>query len=136
MRHIRRLTAVLASLLYAQVLWAGSGFACAMASMPAAAHYPAASMAGMDMSADMTGMEMPGASAQQSGEGTTHHHTPCESPSAPADCESMMPCAPLALASVEELPRAPHGVPSAVAPLTVLTPPSQVSPPELPPPRA
>src|SRR5688572_10301663 len=89
MRHIRRLTALLASLLSARVLWAGSGFACAMPSMPAAAHYPAVSMTGMDMSADMPGMEMPGATTQQSGDGATHHHTSCDAPSAPGDCESM-----------------------------------------------
>lgn len=140
MQRLRRLTAFLASLFYAQLLWAGSGFACAMpAGMSGAVHAPAAT-AGMDMSGGMAGMDagmhMAGTTSHESGESPSHHHAPCDSPSPLGDCESMTPCAPLALASVEELPRAPHTVPSSVTALAVLVPPSQVSPPELPPPRA
>jgi hypothetical protein len=133
MRRARRLSALLASFLFAHLLWAGSGFACAM---PKAEHAASAAMAGMSMSGDMAGMDMAGMTAQEEGGNPAHHHTSCETPPAPGDCQSMAPCAPLALASTEEPMRAPDGVPSVVAPLGVLTPPSPVSPPEAPPPRA
>lgn len=85
---------------------------------------------------DMAGMEMPGTTRQQSEQDPSHHHAPCGVPSAPDACQSMMPCAPLALASVADSPRASDTVPSSVAPLAELAPPSRVTPPELPPPRA
>jgi hypothetical protein len=140
MRHVRRLTALLASFLFAHLLWAGSGFACAMPATPGAPS-PSVAMAGMDMSGDMAhmnmaGMEMPGTTQQESGQPPAHHHTSCEFPSAPGDCQSMTACAPLALASAAELPGAPHVVPPSVTVLAELAPPSPVSPPESPPPRA
>ena len=138
MRRARRLTALFASLLLAHLLWAGSGFACAMSD---GVQVRGASVAAMDMS----GMDMPGMDMARMGmsgptlhpnEDAEHHHAPCESPTAPDDCESMTPCAPLALATAPESPSAPGRVPSFVAPLVVLVPPSLVSPPESPPPRA
>jgi hypothetical protein len=140
MRRARRFTALLASFLFAHLLWAGSGFACAMPSTPGA-HSPSMAMAGMDMSGDMAhmnmaGMEMPGMTEQEPDQQPAHHHDACEFPSAPGDCQSMTPCAPLALASAEELSGVPHLVPPSVAPLAELAPPSLVSPPESPPPRA
>jgi hypothetical protein len=144
MRRAHRLTALVASLLFSHVLWAGSGFACAMpatAAMPVTEHSPSMPMAGMHMSADMSGMDMagteiPAMTGQQTDQGPAHHHAPCEFPAAPDDCQSMTPCAPLALASASESPRVLNAVPSSVAPLVELAPPSRVSPPESPPPRA
>jgi hypothetical protein len=132
MRRSRRIFALLTNLLFAHLLWAGSGFACAM---PDAEHGAGASKAGMEMPRDMAGMDM-GSTVRGQGDDAAHHHAPCESPSTSDDCQTMTPCAPLALASAEESLQAPHGVPLSVAPLAALTPPSPVSPPESPPPRA
>ena len=132
MRSVRRFTALLVSILFAHLLWAGSGFACTMSS----ADHGGASMAGMDMSGDMAGMDMGGMTARGQADDPAHHPAPCESPSTSDACQTMTPCAPLALASAEESLQAPHAVPSSVAALAVLTPPSPVSPPESPPPRA
>jgi hypothetical protein len=136
MRHARRVSALFASFLFAHLLWAGSGFACVMPNM---GQSPSVAMAAMsapgDMSGmDMAGMEMPDAAPQESD--GQHHHVPCDPSPAPDDCQTMTPCAPLALASTEESMRVPDGVPSSITPLRVLAPPSQVSPPESPPPRA
>ncbi|MFN2565146.1 MAG: hypothetical protein ABR499_09085 [Gemmatimonadaceae bacterium] len=139
MRRARRVSALLASFLFAHLLWAGSGFACVMPDMSGMRQSPNVAMAGMNAPGDMSGMDMAGmempdtAPPQSDGQ---HHHAPCDPSPAPDDCQTMTPCAPLALASAEELVRAPGGVPSSVTPLTVLTPPSRVSPPESPPPRA
>jgi hypothetical protein len=133
MRLTRRLTALLVSFLFAHLLWAGSGFAC---TMPNAEHGAGAAMAGMEMPGDMAGMDMGGMTADDQGDDPAHHHAPCESPSTSDDCQTMTPCAPLALASAEESLRAPDTVPSSITPLVVLTPPSAISPPESPPPRA
>jgi hypothetical protein len=139
MRRTRRLTALLSSVLFAHVLWAGSGFACVMPDMPRTGQPPSVTMAGMKATGDMSGMdmarmEMPDAAPQESD--GQHHHAPCDPSPAPDDCQTMTPCAPLALASTEGSMRVPDGVPSSVTPLRVLAPPSQVSPPESPPPRA
>jgi hypothetical protein len=132
MRRTQRICAFVTSLLFAHLLWAGSGFAC---TMPSAEHGAGASMAGMEMPGDMASMDM-GGTVRGQGDAAEHHHAPCESPSTSDDCQTMTPCAPLALASAEESLRTPHAVPSSVAPLVVLTPPSLASPPESPPPRA
>ncbi len=93
------------------------------------------------MSGDMAGMDMPemdmaGTGQKQSGKESEHHHAPCDFPWAPEGCQSMAPCAPIALASITEPLRTPDAMPSSVAPAGVLTPPSIKLPPELPPPRA
>jgi hypothetical protein len=133
MRSVRRLTALVASFLFAHLLWAGSGFACAM---PNPGHGADAAMAGMKTQGDMAGMNMAGMTAHGQGDDPAHHHAPCEAPATSDDCQAMTPCAPLALASAEASLRAPHEVPSSVTPLVVLMPPSLISPPESPPPRA
>jgi hypothetical protein len=138
MRRTRRLSALLANLLFAHLLWAGSGFACAM---PAVEHSSSAATASMGMPGDMAGMDMPGmempdVTAERPTGDPSHHHAPCDPSPAPDDCQTMTPCAALALASAEESMQAPDGVPSSVTALRVLTPPSPVSPPESPPPRA
>ena len=126
MRRARRLTALLASLGFAHALWAGSGFACAV---PNAAQEASASVNGMTMS----GMDM---GAMTASGGAEHHHAPCEIPSASDGCQSMAPCAPLALATAAEVLAPSADLPTAIAPLVALAPPSLVTAPESPPPRA
>lgn len=135
MRHARRMTALLVSLLLAHVTWVGSGFACRMPGMGNISD-GMASMAGMDMSStEMDGMGMAGTLEQPSG-APAHDHEGCQLPWAPDGCQSMAPCAPLAMASLLQVLQVPGDVPAAVASQLVLTPPSQVRAPELPPPRA
>jgi hypothetical protein len=145
--RIRRLTALLASFLLVHLLWAGSGFACGM---PGDAQASAA-MAGMEMpGVEMPGMNMPGmdmsgtdmprgpspADAMPGDGGSEHHHAPCDLPWVPDGCQSMTPCAPLALTAHAEA-FAPPAVPFAsITPLVVLAPPSRALTPESPPPRA
>lgn len=141
MRHARRLAALLVSTLFVHVLWAGSGFACTVSAMAGSEHSSGAPMASMNMpddipDMDMAEMAMPGTTRPQAEQDPAHHHAPCQGPSAPDDCQSMMPCAPLALVSIADSPQAPGTVPSSVAALVELAPPSRVTPPELPPPRA
>ena len=108
----------LAALFLLQLVFVGSGYVCAM---------PHAG----DTGGQMAGMAMH----------TDHHappdkQAPCRFPWAPDGCQSMAPCAPAALTSpTQVLSPAPQPV-TIVPALTVLTPPSQTSPPELPPPRA
>ena len=131
----RRLLALLVSALLLHVMWVGSGFACGMAEMGSAA--VAGDMAAMEMSAEeMADMDMPGMTGQRSGEAPAHDHLPCELPWAQDGCQSMAPCAPVAVASPAQSLRMVDRVVSAVASEVFLTPPSQVRTPELPPPRA
>ncbi len=120
------------TVLVAHLAWVGSGFACDMTG--------GAAMAAPDMMADMSGMSMPGMDmtgmTQEKSGGESGHHAPCDFPWVPEGCQSMTPCAPIALASASELLRAPDAMPSSIADLAVLTRPSIKLPPELPPPRA
>ena len=131
----RRLLAFMVNVLLLHVMWVGSGFACDMPDMGAPT--AAVGMADMEMPAEaMAAMDTPGISVQPSSEAPAHDHAPCELPWAQDGCQSMAPCAPLAVASpVESLRLADH-VLSAVESQLFLTPPSQVRTPELPPPRA
>lgn len=129
----RRLTALVLSLLLAHVTWVGSGFACAM---PAMGHSASAVATTGDTLEGMAGMAMPGATGQPTDGRPTHDHAPCRLPWAPDGCQSMTTCAPLALVSYDEPLRTPDVVPASIAALAVLTPPSEVLAPELPPPRA
>lgn len=134
MRQTRRVTALLVTFLLIHLTWVGSGFACVM---PAMAHTPAVTaVQHAPPSADMAGMHMDGASVETSPSTPAHHDLPCRFPWAPDGCQSIAPCAPLAVASAVADTRVPHETPSAVAPQLVLTPPSRTTPPELPPPRA
>ncbi len=143
MSNRRRITALVMSLLLAHLAWVGSGFACDMTTMAhsgsdaIAAMDMSDDMAGMDMTGmDMAGMDMSGTTKPLSGSESEHHHAPCDFPWAPEGCQSMAPCAPIALAAVTELFARPDAKQSSVAALGVLTPPSIKRPPELPPPRA
>ena len=134
MPRLTRITALFVSLLLAHLVWVGSGFACVM---PGMGQSESAAMSGMDMrGVDMAGMDMPSHAEQHQSATPAHDHVPCKFPWAPDGCQSMAPCAPVALTSHAQSLRAPDSVPTSVASLVVLTPPSQVRPPELPPPRA
>ena len=132
MRRLRRASALLASYLMLHLVLVGSGFACVMPTMDAmhgmAMTGPGQTMAGMDMTSMPAA---PGAPVP-----STPAEVPCDFPWAPDGCQSTTPCAPAALATtalVVPVPQAAHGD---VARLVVLTPPSILTPPELPPPRA
>ena len=134
MRRTRRVTAFFLTVLFAHVLWVGSGFACVM---PEMGRSPSAAMTTMAMSdANMAGMDMPHAAGNSPGGAPAHDHAPCKLPWAPDGCSSMTPCAPIALASPAERLESPEIMPPSIERLAVLAPPSQVRTPDLPPPRA
>ena len=134
MRHTRRVTAFFMTVLFAHVLWVGSGFACVM---PETGHSSSSPMATMGMyDPSMAGMDMPDAAGHSPGGEPAHDHAPCKLPWAPDGCSSMTPCAPIALASPTEPLGSPEIILPSIARLAVLTPPSQVRTPDLPPPRA
>lgn len=131
----RRITGILASLLVAHTTWVGTGYTCSMPEMGQRAE-EVPSMAGMNMSsAEMAHMDMSSVIEQRS-DAPMHDHESCELPWAPDGCQSMGPCASPALASLQQPVQAPASAPLQVASRLVLTPPSQVRAPELPPPRA
>jgi hypothetical protein len=126
MRRSRRSSALAALLLVLQFIVLGSGFVCVAPGMDDGT--ASAGMAQMDMSG---GLPTPNAPRHAPSD-----RAPCSFPWAPANCSSMAPCAPAAVASptVALLP-----APAAeydVERLIVLAPPSRSTPPELPPPRA
>ena len=132
MRRTRRITALFASLLLANLTWVGSGYACAM---PAMAHPSQASSASNGATdAEMPGMDMSAAAATPSG--GSHHEQPCRLPWVPEGCQSMAPCAPAVFASHAFTLDVPNVTPVAIADLHVLEPPSEMAAPDLPPPRA
>lgn len=121
------------TILLTHLAWVGNGFACDMTD--------GAATAAPDVRGDMPGMNMPGMNMagmtqKESGGESGQHHAPCDFPWAPDGCQSMTPCAPIALASITALLRTPNATPSSIADLAVLTPPSIRRPPEPPPPRA
>ena len=127
----RRAIAVSLSLLLIHLAWAGSGSACDMAAGDDAG---VGTSTAMDMSGDMAGMGMPAPTGTQSG--GDHHHAPCDVPWAPDACQSMAACASLAMVPTAGTERMLHAVPSMIASVLVLAPPSITLTPELPPPRA
>ena len=134
MRRIHRVTALFLGLLLANLVWVGSGYACAM---PAMDHSPAASAAIADaMTAAMDAMNMSEMQGPTDHGAPNQHEPPCKLPWAPDGCQSMTPCAPLAVASHAFVLDMPNGMPLHVGELTMLTPPSELRRPELPPPRA
>ena len=138
MARLRRITALFVTVLLAQLLLVESGFGCQMPSMEqdagGAMAMSTGAMAGMDMSGmDMSGMDVP---TSPSDTDDPSDEAPCRFPWAPAGCQSMVPCGPAALAVLTPALTVPKAAPGAALALTVLTPPSQARPPELPPPRA
>ena len=129
---MRRLTASFLGLLLANLIWVGSGYACVTPS-----GYSTASTATADVTSQaMAEMNMAGTPTATSDGAPQDHMPPCQFPWAPDGCQSMAPCAPHAIfAHVFEL-EVPNATPVRVAELTVLTPPSALRAPDLPPPRA
>jgi hypothetical protein len=129
---MRRLTAFFLGLLLANLIWVGSGYACVM---PGMGH----SM-GSTTTADATGRAM----AEMNMAGTTattdkppqDQTPPCRFPWVPDGCQSMTPCAPHAIIAHAFVLAMPNATPVRVAELAVLTPPSALRAPDLPPPRA
>lgn len=135
MQHARRITAALATLLLAHMMWVGTGYACSMPEM-AQGSEDMAGPAGMNMSsAEMAHMSM-ATMMEPSSDAPVHDHESCELPWAPNGCQSMASCAALALAVLPQPLQAQASASLRVASHFVLTPPSQVRAPELPPPRA
>jgi hypothetical protein len=137
MRRTRPLIALLANLVLIHAMWIGTGLSCVMADVSKSR---AGAMAGMDMpTATTTDMDVSGMPAESSGaqsNSPAHQHSPCRLPWAPDGCQTMTPCAPLAIASPEQVLRTIDDTPAAVRVLRVLMPPSRAHPPEPPPPRA
>ena len=120
------------ALLLTHLGWAVSGVTCDDAAMTS----HSASMADMDMPAGMADMDMGGPSQGPSGGESEHSHQPCELPSVPGGCQSMAPCAVVALASITAQLRTPDGMTTLIPNGSGLIPPYTKLPPELPPPRA
>lgn len=129
MPRSRRALALLLSILLLHVTWVGSGYACVMPEME--------SQGAMDMTGmDMSGMDMAGMAGGGAGDAPSHDHAACELPWSAADCQSLAPCAPVAIASPAQSLAMPEVDHAPVASQVALAPPSQVRAPELPPPRA
>ena len=129
MRSIRRLAGLLSALSLVASVMVTSGFAC---ELPGSADH----MAGMAV-ASASNPSSPIASAGSiAGEAPAPAPAPCGLPWAPSACQSMVACAPAAVASQRIGISATPGVMLRVASAAVLTPPSETIAPELPPPRA
>src|SRR5436190_3672767 len=136
MRRFRRVTAVFVSVFLANLTWVGSGYACVM---PPMAHTVGASAQSADvMTDDTAGMNMSQAAPgmhQAARDSAPPQNAPCRFPWAPDGCVSMAPCAPVAVASHALVLDAPNVTPLDASAMTVLTPPSELPAPDVPPPR-
>lgn len=134
MLRSRSAVAFLTNLLLVHVMWIGTGSACVMPSM-VESH---GSMAGMNMStgAEMPGMDLTTSAGADAAQTPDQQHAPCRFPWAPTGCESMTPCAPVAIGSTQQVLRETIEPGADVATLRVLMPPSRGHAPEPPPPRA
>lgn len=137
MRHPRRLTALAAALFMLQYILLGSGVLCAM---PAMGGMEGRGMTGMtrmeldhDQSRSLAHLPLQAPDHSQT---PGSHEAPCHLPWAPTGCSTMAPCSPTALRSapitVPPLPRLADGDGA----LVMLAPPSRITAPEPPPPRA
>jgi hypothetical protein len=123
----RRLVAILACLLLAQLTLAASGWACV-----AGAAHPRAAAA-----TTASGATVPDTGAPHcapGGEAPAPAHD-CGSPWGPGGCAAMTACAPALVPSVAAID-APTAPAQRIAPLDALAPPSRATIPEAPPPRA
>jgi hypothetical protein len=120
MHRCRHWFATFAALFLLQLVFVESGYACAMPTMGATAMAP------------MAQMTMPAHPGHQT---PTDGNKPCRFPWAPDGCQSMAPCAPAALTTASVTLAAAPQLVAVVPALIVRTPPSETSPPELPPPR-
>lgn len=148
MPRLRRFTALIVSLFLGQLMLVEAGFACAAPASMQSMAMGDASMAGMPgmargdaelaESGDAHGSNAHGSSVHTAAAATpTDGPAPaCDFPWAPNGCQSMVPCAPPTLGEAHAASLALPTVESEIARLDVLTPPSLLTPPELPPPRA
>lgn len=141
---LRRAVALLVSVFLLQLVLVESGFACGLPST-AGGDGVAVPMAGMAM----PGMAMPGQAVSDAppsgapdGAGATApapEPSPCHFPWAPDGCRDMAPCAPAAMPTPPVGEAAPSSLPllhGRVHAGIVRTPPSILTAPEPPPPRA
>src|SRR5438105_5489071 len=136
MRRTRRITAVFAAMLLANLLRVGSGFACVMPmSTDGMGSMADGATANSDVGAGAMA-DMAAVAAPDHDPGPAHQEIPCKFPWAPDGCQLMTPCAPLAMASFAISIELPNAAPLAPERLVVLTPPSAVRSPDRPPPRA
>jgi len=129
MRRTHRLAGLLSTLSLVTSLVVTSGFAC---ELPSGADH----MAGMAMANAADAPSPVGSMGSTTGEAPAPDPAPCGLPSAPSACQSMVACAPTAVASQRVGISAPSGAMVRVASVAVLTPSSETIAPELPPPRA
>jgi hypothetical protein len=99
----------------------GSGFGCAWASSASSTSMAAMRIAGVQHNASQPDDRAPSG---------------CQFPWAPGGCQSMAPCAPVALQSVTFALAASGSIPEGAPPFVVIAPRSLTRAPELPPPRA
>lgn len=132
MPRSRRVLALLLVGLLLHTMWAGTGVACVTQTLQ-----PSVDARGIAPAPDLTmaGMDMSGVSGKRPGDAPARDRASCDLPWAPGGCGAMAPCMPLAVVSAVQSLREIHDDHSAVRAGFVLTPPSQVRAPELPPPR-
>jgi hypothetical protein len=123
---MHRLAGLLSALSLVTSLVVTSGFAC---ELPGGAD----SMAGMTMANAADAPSLMASMGSTTGEAPAPD--PCGLPSAPSACQSMVACAPTAVASERVGISATSGSMLRVASVAVLTPSSETIAPELPPPR-
>lgn len=136
---LRRVVALIVSAFLLQLVFVGAGFACGT-SATAAGHGATGSMAGMVM----PGQAPSSASTAEAPDGAVapapaSEPSPCHFPWAPNGCRDMAPCAPAAMPTPpvgETAPAAPPILHARVRAGMVRTPPSVLTAPEPPPPRA
>jgi len=127
MQRPSRLAGLFTSLFLVAFVLVTSGFACIGAVGPQT--MPAMGMSSAHAAGQVTPQSL--APVQKDGPGA-----PCKFPWAPDGCQSMVPCAPAALASATSVLDQSGLVPQRVMPAAEVTLLSVTSPPELPPPRA
>ncbi|MBA3467128.1 MAG: hypothetical protein H0T21_06925 [Gemmatimonadaceae bacterium] len=133
-RRLSSLTALVSSVFLIATMLVTSGFACVLPSAGQA-------MAGMDMSGatgEMASMSATHDAPAVSIEGLSpESEAPCRFPWAPGGCgSSMAPCGPAAVTSVAVAVNSVVRPESGTREIRALEPPSEVTAPELPPPRA
>ncbi len=129
MRCMHRLAGLLSAFSLVTALVVTSGFAC---ELPVGADH----MAGMSMPNAVDAPSPFASTGSLTGEAPAPDPAPCGVPSAPSACQSMVACAPTAVASQRIGISATLGAMVRVASATVLPPSSETKAPELPPPRA
>ncbi|MGH7664808.1 MAG: hypothetical protein ACRENI_11005 [Gemmatimonadaceae bacterium] len=135
MARIPRAVALVPGLIALQLslLGGGSGFVCPMAGHDGSLRPDIAGSS----AASVAEMEMPAQSATSlGGDSSSPDETPCDHPTTTQSCQTMAPCGPVLVLAAEESSGMMPPVTSRVIDARVLTPPSQSTPPELPPPRA